>query len=131
MRYNIYEYNAHIWEEDYLLDILLPSQVVISYGDSIVLHTDVGYAYTEYEGKYHIEWSIDNDCFKMSSSADEMSATFSPNKTGTSTVTVKLCDEEGNVINEDTQTLTSKAGFFDKLIAFFKSIFGLTKVIPQ
>ena len=40
-------------------------------------------------------------------------------------------DENGNVVTEDTQVMTSKAGFFDKFVAFFKKLFGLTKVIQQ
>ena len=42
-----------------------------------------------------------------------------------------IYDAEGNIVSADTQTMTSKAGFFDKFVAFFKKLFGATKVIPQ
>lgn len=44
---------------------------------------------------------------------------------------VAVVDEKGNEIGSDTQTMTSKAGFFQKIIAFFKKLFGMTKVIPE
>ena len=40
-------------------------------------------------------------------------------------------DADGNIIATDTQTMTSKAGFFQKIIAFFKKLFGMTKVYPE
>ena len=42
-----------------------------------------------------------------------------------------ICDAKGNVVSSDNQTMTAKAGFFDKIIAFFKKIFGSTKIIVQ
>ena len=53
------------------------------------------------------------------------------------TVTVKLVDENGNVIvingSEigDTEEIKVNNGFFQKIIAFFKKLFGLTKTISQ
>lgn len=53
-------------------------------------------------------------------------------------VTVKLVDKNGNALKDanneeisDTQKVAVKAGFFQKLIAFFKKLFGLTKTITQ
>lgn len=39
--------------------------------------------------------------------------------------------EKSDSVSADKQTMTSKAGLFDKIIAFFKNLFGLTKTIPQ
>ena len=45
---------------------------------------------------------------------------------------VVLVDANDNPIApEDTQDMTSKAGFFQKIIAFFKKLFGLTKTYPE
>lgn len=54
------------------------------------------------------------------------------------TVTAKLVDAGGNAIldsqgNEisDTETVTVKSGFFQKLISFFKNLFGINRSIIQ
>ncbi len=105
-----------------------PSATTISYGDSIILHADVNEALPS---GWKIKWTADSGNFSFSSSADGSTCTITPNKSGDTTFTVTVYDEKGNVVSEDTQTMTSKAGFFDKLIAFFKKLFGLTKVIQQ
>ena len=80
---------------------------------------------------WRIEWSADNGNFGYSISADGSTCTITPSKSGNTTFTVTIYDADGNEISKDEQTMTSKAGFFDKIIAFFKKIFGLTKVIQQ
>ena len=54
------------------------------------------------------------------------------------TVTAKLVDAGGNAIldsqgNEisDTETVTVKSGFFQKLISFFKNLFGINRTVIQ
>ncbi|MBQ7122162.1 MAG: hypothetical protein IJO03_07895 [Clostridia bacterium] len=64
-------------------------------------------------------------------SNDGMTCKITPKSSGDTTITMKVVSADGEVIAEDTQKMTSKAGFFDKLIAFFKKLFGLTKTIPQ
>ena len=104
-----------------------PSQTEIKYGDSIVLHADVD----KIPEGAKIVWTADNSNFTYTVSADGTTCTVSPAANGTTTFTVTVVDERGNVISSDTQTMTAKAGFFQKLIAFFKKLFGLTKVIPE
>lgn len=108
--------------------IMTPSTTKISYGDSIILHADIKESLPTGST---IRWTADNDNFVYSASADGKTCTISPNKSGDTTFTVTVYDENGNVIGTDTQIMTSKAGFFDKIIAFFKKLFGLTKTIPQ
>lgn len=63
--------------------------------------------------------------------ADGATCEISPEKSGDTTFTATIYDADGNPVSTDEQTMTSKAGFFDKIIAFFKKLFGLTKTIPQ
>lgn len=112
------------------VDIRTPSLETINYGDSIDLHADV---YLESvpvgtlsEGM-KIVWTADNENFAMSVSEDGKTCTISPESSGDTTFTATIVDAEGNEISSDTQKMTSKAGFFQKIIAFFKKLFGLTK----
>ena len=57
---------------------------------------------------------------------------------GSATITARVVDKNGNAVkdangNEITasQKLTSKAGFFQKIAAFFKKLFGSNMVIPS
>ncbi len=109
------------------VEIKTPSQTEISYGDKIVLHM-----YVDLPSGAKVVWSADNDNFSYSVSADGKTCTISPEKSGDTTFTAKVVDKNGNVISEEyNQTMTSNAGFFQKIIAFFKGLFGMNKVIPQ
>ena len=108
-------------------EIQNPTETVISYGDSIILHTDTSKIP---EGGY-IEWTASNENFDMEVSSDGSTCKISPKSKGDTTFTVTVYDAEGNPVSQDEQTMTSKAGFFDKIIAFFKKLFGLSKIFPQ
>ncbi len=106
-----------------------PSVTTINYGDSITLHAD--FEGTLPEGA-KIVWEPSNDNFSYEVSADGKACKISPASSGDTTFTARVVDADGKLLAEpDTQTMTSKAGFFLKLIAFIKGIFGLTKDIPQ
>ena len=107
-------------------DIRNPSTTTISYGDSIILHVDID---GELPSGYYVEWTASNSNFSYS--ANGTTCTISPEKSGDTTFTATIYDADGNAVSTDEQTMTSKAGFFDKIIAFFKKLFGLTKTIPQ
>ncbi len=104
-----------------------PSQTTVSYGDSIVLHMDS----SKIPEGGRVEWYPSNKNFSHSVSSDGTTCTITPSKSGDTTFTAVVYDAEGNIVSADEQKMTSKAGFFDKLIAFFKKLFGATKVIPQ
>ena len=104
-----------------------PTEATISYGDSIILHAE---ASKIPEGGY-VEWTASNGNFSYSVSDDGLTCRISPKSSGTTEFTATVYDANGNAVSTDTQQMTSKAGFFNKLIAFFKKLFGLTKVIPQ
>ena len=105
-----------------------PSITTISYGDAIILHADVT---GTLPAGATIKWEASNSNFAMVVSADGTTCKISPSSKGDTTFTVSIIDANGNVISSDEQTMTSRAGFFDKIIAFFKKLFGLTKIIPQ
>lgn len=116
------------------IEVRNPSTTTISYGDSIILHTDLtGSVPTGAT----VKWEISGN-FTYEISPDTRTCTISPESSGEATITVTLLNASGEPVTEldgsaisDTQTMTSKAGFFDKIIAFFKGIFGLTKVIEE
>ncbi len=105
-----------------------PSTTTIKYGDSIILHAEIT---GNLPAGATIQWSTDNGNFEKVASNDGMTCKITPKSSGDTTITMKVVSADGEVIAEDTQKMTSKAGFFDKLIAFFKKLFGLTKTIPQ
>lgn len=115
-------------KETYRGEIRTPSTTKISYGDSIILHLDANMALPS---GYRVVWSASNNNFDYTVSADGTTCTITPSKSGDTTFTVTVYDGNNNAVSEDTQVMKSKAGFFDKLIAFFKKLFGLTKVIQQ
>jgi len=104
-----------------------PTETVISYGDSIILHVDSSNIPV---GGY-VEWTASNSNFETEISVDGTTCKITPKTSGDTTFTATVYDAEGKIISSDEQTMTSKANFFDRLIAFFKKIFGLTKVFPQ
>lgn len=110
------------------MSIRNPSTTTISYGDSIVLHADLTEALPT---GWYIEWTSDNGNFSYSVYADGTTCTISPSSSGDTTFTATVYDAEGNIVSTDEQVMTSKAGFFQKIIAFFKKLFGLLKTYPQ
>ena len=128
---NADEYNSHIAYEnakkEVKIEIRKPSTTTVSYGDSMILHADVENMPVNAE----IVWEADNDNFSFTPSEDGKTCKISPKSKGYTTFTAKLVDEYGNTICSDEQIMTSKAGFFDKIIAFFKGIFGLSKTYSE
>ena len=119
-----------------------PSTATVKYGEKLILHIDTS---TLPEGTA-VEWSIsDSNAFRLS---DESAActlhqscvtcTVESIAKGSATITAKVVDKNGNAVKDAngneiaaSQQLTSKAGFFQKLVAFFKKLFGSNMVIPS
>ena len=116
------------FELSFKMSIRNSSTTTIKYGDKIILHADMNEALPN---GWTIKWTADNGNFSYSVSADSSTCTISPSKSGSTNFKTTAYDEKGNVICEDTQSMTSKAGFFDKIGAFFRKLFGSTKTIPQ
>ena len=115
------------------LSIKSPSTTTVSYGFTLNLHVNV----TDLPDGARIVWSMDGSGFELIPSADGMTCGVKSVSKGSATITAKVVDKNGNAVkdangNEITasQQLTSKVGFFQKLVAFFKKLFGSNMVIP-
>ncbi len=124
------------------LKFATPSTTTVKYGEKLILHIDTS---TLPEGTT-VEWSVSgSNAFRLS---DEnavctlhrscVTCAVESIAKGSATITAKVVDKNGNAVkdangNEITasQKLTSKAGFFQKLAAFFKKLFGSNMVIPS
>ena len=111
-----------------------PSVTTVSYGFTLNLHANV----TDLPEGARIVWSMDGSGFELIPSADGMTCGVKSVSKGSATITAKVVDKNGNAVkdangNEITasQQLTSKAGFFQKLVAFFKKLFGSNMIIPS
>ena len=116
------------------LSIRTPSVTTVSYGFTLNLHANV----TDLPEGARVAWSMDGSGFELIPSADGMTCGVKSVSKGSATITAKVVDKSGNAVkdasgNEITasQQLTSKAGFFQKLAAFFKKLFGSNMVIPS
>lgn len=117
------EYNSEKPDEKYL-EIRNPSTASINYGDSIKLHADLN---GELPDGWYVEWTSDNENFNIDVSEKGAVCTISPASSGDTVFTATVYDENDNVVCSYTQVMTSNAGFFHKIIGFFKGLFGLTK----
>ena len=115
------------------ISINTPSTTTVSYGFTLNLHANV----TDLPDGARIVWSMDGSGFELIPSADGMTCGVKSVSKGSATITAKVVDKNGNAVkdangNEITasQQLTSKAGFFQKLVAFFKKLFGSNMIIP-
>ena len=116
------------------ISINTPSTTTVSYGFTLNLHANV----TDLPEGARVVWSMDGSGFELIPSADGMTCGVKSVSKGSATITAKVVDKNGNAVkdangNEITasQQLTSKAGFFQKLVAFFKKLFGSNMVIPS
>lgn len=112
---------------DFKPSIRTPSTTTIKYGDAIILHADISGAIPN-DAK--IVWEASNSNFDMTVSANGQTCQITPKASGTTVFTVKIVESDGTFISSDTQEMTAKAGFFSKIIAFFKKLFGSNAVIP-
>ena len=105
-----------------------PSATSIKHKCGIVLH--VNQTKTPPSGAKY-QWTANNENFKVETSADGKSCTIVSDKNGDTTFTVKLISSSGAVLDTETITMTSKAGFFDKIGSFFRGIFGGNKIVAE
>lgn len=109
-------------------DITTPSTTTIKYMDGIVLHVEAKKILPL--GSY-FRWSADNNNFKMTPSELGTSCEIVSAKNGDTVITVELVSALGEVIDSETITMTSKAGFFDIIVGFFTYlIYGQNQRLP-
>lgn len=108
--------------------IKTPSVNSVSYGDGIILHAEVS---PLPEGMKY-EWRASNTCFDMTISDGGAFCTVTPRENGSTVFSIVVTDAEGNVVCEsEPVVLKAKASIFDRIIAFFRNLFGLTKILPE
>ena len=100
----------------------------IKYGENLMLTAIV----TDKPADATIVWYVDS---AKKGEGETFNVSF---ESGTKTVEVKLVDSDGNVIKnasddevKDSETVTVKAGFFQKLISFFKNLFRINRTVVQ
>ena len=115
------------------ISINTPSVTTVSYGFTLNLHANV----TDLPEGAGVVWSMDGNGFELIPSADGMTCGVKSVSKGSATITAKVVDKNGNAVKDAngneiaaSQQLTSKAGFFQKLVAFFKKLFGSNMIIP-
>lgn len=119
---------------DTALKIEKPSVDKINYGDTLILHANI----TEKPETATVEWSVEGTGVEIEPSEDGMTCAVTSAGNGDVIVKAKLVDENGkDIIDEDgncietSRKLVSKAGFFQKLISFFKNLFGSNRIIEK
>ena len=113
---------------DYI-EIATPSTTSVRYKDGIILHAEIN---KTLPNNAKLVWSTDNGNFKTSASEDGKSFTIISDSNGTTKVTLTLYDSTGKtVLDTDNIEMTSKAGFFDIIGGFFRSLFGSTKILSK
>ena len=116
-------------KEETFVRILNPSRTIINYGDSIVLRAEIQ------TGPYEntkILWSANNNNFKIVEiSEDGRLCVVTPISSGDTVFVVTLVDETGKSIVSDTQDMISEAGFFQRILAFFRRVLGLTLIFVE
>lgn len=110
-----------------------PGSSTLSYGDTLKLTATIlldGKPADDIEGVVY-KWTADSGVVKLTPFDD--SCEIETIKAGTATVTVVLVAEDGTELTtfSDSQKITVKAGIFERLISFFKNLFGIDRTIIQ
>ena len=111
-----------------------PNSRTINFGD--ILHLTAEETADLPEGAY-IKWYVEGSGVSISQTKDGKTCDVTSTGKGTVTVIAKLVDKNGNPLITDSgeifdsQTVVSKAGFFQKLISFFKNLFSINRTINQ
>ncbi len=101
-----------------------PTTTIIRYKNEIILQTEIQGDIPE---NSRIEWTWNNENFDATESDDDALTIISKNN-GKTVFTATLHDADGSTLATDEIEMQSKAGFFDKLIYFFRILFGGVKV---
>lgn len=112
-----------IIEEDF---IKKPSTSKINYGDTLILHTDS----SKIPADATIEWSVEGDGVTIEPSADGKTCSVISEATGDVKIIAKYVDADG-VEHVAEQEIKSNASIWQKIISFFKNLFGMNRIIEQ
>ncbi len=114
------------------LKLRQPSVDTLKYGDTLILHTET----SQLPNNIHFKWSASNDCVSISPDETGRNCRITPSKSGDTVISVTLINEKGQEIMDEngivksaSVNLTSKTGFFWRIISFFKNLFTIERVI--
>ncbi len=108
------------------------STPVVNYGDTLVILSSVE---NLPEGS-SISWTTEGNGFLTEVSTDGTELHVTPTGKGSLIVTVQIINENGEIIKDtsgnefsDSINIKSKAGFWQKLVSFFKNLFGINRLV--
>lgn len=103
-----------------------PSTSTINYGETLVLHAD----FTNIPADAKIEWGVVGNGVTIKPSADGKTCAVTSTATGDATITAKYVDADG-VEHIAEQEIESNASIWQKIVSFFKNLFGINRTIEQ
>lgn len=108
------------------------STTVINYGETLVLQLEE----IEIPEGYNFEWFVEGAGVSTAVSEDGLECRVTSIANGNAAISVRLVDEDGKALSDadgeaisDEVIITSKAGFWQKFVSFFKNLFGINRVI--
>ncbi|MBR6620295.1 MAG: leucine-rich repeat domain-containing protein [Clostridia bacterium] len=121
---------------EYEIQIKQPSVTTINYGDTLILHADLGE--TALPEGYAIEWLVEGTGVNINPSEDGLTCEVTSIQKGDVTVTARIVDGNGEAITDAngneisaSQQLKSNVTFWQKIVSFFKNLFGISRMILQ
>ncbi len=117
------ETTKHVFEEEI---IKKPSTSTVKYGETLILHAD----FENVPDGAKIEWSVEGEGVTIKPSADGLTCAVTSTATGDVTITAKYTDANG-VEHVSEQKIESNASFWQKIVSFFKNLFGINRIIEQ
>lgn len=125
-----------VTNDDEIVIITPPSTTVINYGDTLILYADVNIFVLP--AGCTIVWTAIGNGVVLTPSEDGLSCKVTSVQNGNVTVIATVVDENGNAVTDMngseisfSQQLNSKVNFWQKLISFFKNLFGISRIILQ
>ena len=110
-----------------------PGSRTINFGETLRLTANTA---NMPDGAY-VKWYVEGSGVSMSQNAENSTCEITSTGNGTVTVTAKVVDKNGNPLSNesgeisDSQKVTSKAGIWQKIVSFFKNLFGMNRTIIQ
>lgn len=113
-----------------------PSTLKINYGDTLILHVDL--SANSGLKDYTVEWTVEGTGVEINPSEDGLTCGVTSVQRGKVIVTARVVDKNGEVVRDangkeisSSQEITSNASFWQKIVSFFKNLFGLNRTIVQ
>ena len=103
-----------------------PSTAEVKYGETLILHAD----FENIPDGATIEWSVEGEGVTIVPSEDGKTCAVTSTSTGDVTITAKYTDANG-IEHFSKQEIKSNASFWQKIVSFFKNLFGISRIIEQ